>query len=104
MWGEWESALDTKILEVRKLVQTVSENVEKVIVGKHQIIELALIALLSHGHILIEDSPGVGKTMFARSLAKSFGTKFKRIQFTSDLMPSDITYLPEILYLYGLIS
>jgi len=91
MWGEWEGALDTKILEARKLVQTVSENVEKVIVGKHQIIELALIALLSHGHILIEDSPGVGKTMFARSLAKSFGTKFKRIQFTSDLMPSDIT-------------
>jgi MoxR-like ATPase len=83
--------LDTKILEARKLVQTVSENVEKVIVGKHSVIELALIALLSHGHILIEDSPGVGKTMFARSLAKSFGTKFKRIQFTSDLMPSDIT-------------
>jgi MoxR-like ATPase len=91
MWGEWEGALDTKILEARKLVQAVSENVEKVIVGKHHTIELALIAMLSHGHILIEDSPGVGKTMFARSLAKSFGTKFKRIQFTSDLMPSDIT-------------
>ncbi len=89
--GYREVVLDTKILEARKLVQTVSENVEKVIIGKHHVIELALIALLSHGHILIEDSPGVGKTMFARSLARSFGTKFKRIQFTSDLMPSDIT-------------
>jgi MoxR-like ATPase len=83
--------VDTKILDAHKLVQTVCDNVEKVIIGKRPVIELALIALLSNGHLLIEDSPGVGKTMFARSLARSFGTKFKRIQFTSDLMPSDVT-------------
>jgi MoxR-like ATPase len=83
--------VDTKILKAHKLVQTVCDNVEKVIVGKRPVIELALIAMLSNGHILIEDSPGVGKTMFARSLAKSFGTNFKRIQFTPDIMPSDIT-------------
>jgi MoxR-like ATPase len=89
--GHREAEVDTKILEAHRLVQTVCDNVEKVIIGKRHVIELALIALLSRGHLLIEDSPGVGKTMFARSLAKSFGTKFKRIQFTSDLMPSDIT-------------
>jgi MoxR-like ATPase len=83
--------VDTKILEAHKLVQTICDNVEKVIIGKRHAIELALIAFLSQGHLLIEDSPGVGKTMFARSLARSFGTKFKRIQFTPDLLPGDIT-------------
>ncbi len=83
--------METKILEAHKLVQVICDNVEKVIIGKRHAIELALIAFLSQGHLLIEDSPGVGKTMFARSLAKSFGTKFKRIQFTPDLLPSDIT-------------
>ncbi len=83
--------MDTKILEAHKLVQTICDNVEKVIIGKRHAIELALIAFLSQGHLLIEDSPGVGKTMFARSLARSFGTKFKRIQFTPDLLPGDIT-------------
>jgi MoxR-like ATPase len=89
--GYREAEVETKILDAHKLVQTICDNVEKVIIGKRPVIELALIALLSNGHLLIEDSPGVGKTMFARSLAKSFGTKFKRIQFTSDLMPSDVT-------------
>jgi MoxR-like ATPase len=83
--------VETKILEAHSLVQSICDNVEKVIIGKRHAIELALIAFLSQGHLLIEDSPGVGKTMFARSLAKSFGTKFKRIQFTPDLLPSDIT-------------
>lgn len=83
--------METKILEAHRLVQSICDNVEKVIIGKRPAIELALIAFLSHGHLLIEDSPGVGKTMFARSLAKSFGTRFKRIQFTPDLLPSDIT-------------
>jgi len=83
--------VEAKILEAHKLVQTICDNVEKVIIGKRHAIELALIAFLSQGHLLIEDSPGVGKTMFARSLAKSFGTRFKRIQFTPDLLPSDIT-------------
>ncbi|MBP1706908.1 MAG: moxR [Chloroflexi bacterium] len=83
--------METKILEAHRLVQSICDNVEKVIIGKRPAIELALIAFLSQGHLLIEDSPGVGKTMFARSLAKSFGTRFKRIQFTPDLLPSDIT-------------
>jgi len=83
--------LETSILDAHKLVQAICDNVEKVIVGKRKVIKLALIAFLSQGHLLIEDSPGVGKTMFARSLAKSFGTKFKRIQFTPDLLPGDIT-------------
>ena len=61
------------------------------IVGKHAEVELALISLLCGGHILIEDVPGVGKTMLARSLAKSVGCTFKRIQFTPDLLPSDVT-------------
>jgi MoxR-like ATPase len=66
-------------------------NVEKVIVGKRGVIELALVALLCEGHILIEDVPGVGKTMLARALAVSLGGSFKRIQFTPDLLPSDVT-------------
>jgi MoxR-like ATPase len=89
--GYWEVDVENKILEAHKLVQSICDNVEKVIIGKRHAIELAMVAFLSQGHLLIEDSPGVGKTMFARSLAKSFGTKFKRIQFTPDLLPSDIT-------------
>ncbi len=83
--------METKILEAHSLVQSICDNVEKVIIGKRQAIEMALIAFLSQGHLLIEDTPGVGKTMFARSLARSFGTTFKRIQFTPDLLPGDIT-------------
>jgi MoxR-like ATPase len=83
--------VETKILEAHKLVQVICDNVEKVIIGKRQVIEMALIAFISQGHLLIEDSPGMGKTMFARSLARSFGTRFKRIQFTPDLLPGDIT-------------
>ncbi len=75
--------------------QTFSEkiitNVEKVIVGKHAALELAAIALLCRGHLLIEDVPGVGKTMLARSLARSLGCSFNRIQFTPDMLPSDVT-------------
>ncbi|MGQ9493277.1 MAG: AAA family ATPase [Anaerolineae bacterium] len=71
--------------------QKVMDNVEKVIVGKHGVIELAVICLLCQGHLLIEDVPGVGKTMLAKSIAKSIGCTFKRIQFTPDLLPSDVT-------------
>ena len=77
--------------DVKSIAETILGNVEKVIIGKHNEVELALIALLSRGHILIEDVPGVGKTMLARSLAKSVGCTFKRIQFTPDLLPSDVT-------------
>ena len=67
------------------------DNVEKVIIGKRPAIELTVICLLCQGHLLIEDVPGVGKTMLAKSLAKSVGCTFKRIQFTPDLLPSDVT-------------
>ena len=77
--------------KVRTIADRLSENVEKVIVGKHQEVRLTLIALLCRGHSLIEDVPGVGKTMLAKSIAKSIGCAFKRIQFTPDLLPSDIT-------------
>jgi len=67
------------------------ENLEKVMVGKRQTLNLIVIGLLSQGHILIEDVPGVGKTVLARSLAKSMGCTFKRLQFTPDMLPSDVT-------------
>jgi MoxR-like ATPase len=69
----------------------VSDNVERVIVGKRREIDLILVAMLAQGHVLIEDVPGVGKTMMARALALSIGGSFKRIQFTPDLLPSDVT-------------
>jgi len=69
----------------------VTANVEKVIVGKRPAIEMALVALLCDGHVLIEDVPGVGKTMLARALAASLGLSFKRLQCTPDLLPNDIT-------------
>jgi len=71
--------------------ESILDNVEKVIIGKREVVELAVIALISKGHLLIEDAPGVGKTMLARSLAKSIDSSFKRIQFTPDMLPSDIT-------------
>lgn len=67
------------------------ENISSVIVGKREVIENVIVALLSEGHILIEDVPGVGKTYLARSLAKSIDAVFKRIQFTPDLLPTDVT-------------
>jgi len=72
-------------------VEKIIANVEKVIIGKRDAIELMLINLLSQGHLLIEDVPGVGKTMMARSLACSIGGSFSRIQFTPDMLPSDVT-------------
>src|SRR3972149_2303781 len=76
---------------VQSFARRVSANIEKVIIGKESAIELALIGLLAQGHLLIEDVPGVGKTMLARSLAKSLGCLFSRIQFTPDMLPSDVT-------------
>lgn len=73
-----------------ELSQAIVRNIEKVLVGKHQQVELALAAVVAGGHLLIEDVPGLGKTMLARALAMSVGLKFRRIQFTADLMPSDI--------------
>jgi MoxR-like ATPase len=76
-----------------EIVRRAAVNMERVIVGKSEVIELTLVALLSEGHLLIEDVPGTGKTMLARSLAASLALDFKRIQFTPDLLPSDVTGL-----------
>ena len=77
--------------EVQDFAQIVTNNVEQVIVGKRSTIELLMVALLCQGHVLIEDVPGVGKTMLARSIAISLGGVFKRLQCTPDLMPNDVT-------------
>lgn len=76
---------------VQSVASRVSNNVQKVIIGKQNEIKLTLLALLCEGHLLIEDVPGVGKTMLARSIARSIGCTFRRIQFTPDMLPSDIT-------------
>lgn len=73
------------------LLENISENISHVIVGKKDSIELMLVALLGEGHILLEDVPGVGKTILAKSLARTMGGTFKRVQFTPDLLPADIT-------------
>jgi MoxR-like ATPase len=77
--------------EIQTFTEKVINNIEKVIVGKRSSVELAVISLLCQGHLLIEDVPGVGKTVLARSLAKSLGCIFSRIQFTPDMLPSDVT-------------
>jgi MoxR-like ATPase len=76
---------------VRQVAERIGANVNRVIVGKTWEVRLSLIALICQGHILIEDIPGVGKTMLAKSIAKSVGCSFRRIQFTPDMLPSDIT-------------
>lgn len=78
-------------MQPRRIIASLLENVSRVIVGKEEAIEYALIALLCKGHVLIEDVPGVGKTTLASALAKSLDCSFRRIQFTPDLMPSDVT-------------
>ena len=80
-----------KLQRARENAQKIVDNVKKVIIGKDGAVELGVVAVIAQGHVLIEDVPGVGKTMLARSLAKSAGCAFRRIQFTPDLLPSDIT-------------
>ncbi len=80
-----------RIAKVQDLGKKLGKNLQKVIIGKDDSILLVVIALLCQGHVLIEDVPGVGKTMLARSLARSLGCDFKRIQFTPDMLPSDVT-------------
>jgi MoxR-like ATPase len=77
--------------QVQEFVSKVVENVEQVIVGKRDVIELLMVALLCEGHVLLEDVPGTGKTMLARSMAISLGGSFKRLQCTPDLLPNDVT-------------
>ena len=81
------------VKNVQEPAERVVANVERVIVGKHVEVRMALVALLCEGHILIEDVPGVGKTMLAKAVSRSIGCSFRRIQFTPDLLPSDVTGL-----------
>ncbi len=77
--------------DIGLIVHRIKENVSKVIVGKEDIIDLSLICIITGGHMLLEDVPGTGKTVFARALAASLDCSFRRIQFTPDLLPSDVT-------------
>jgi MoxR-like ATPase len=77
--------------QVQTFVNQVIDNIEKVIIGKREAIELVMVALLCEGHVLLEDVPGSGKTMLARSVATSLGSSFKRLQCTPDLLPNDVT-------------
>ena len=79
--------------EVHRFATELKQNIQKVIVGKNTVIDLMITSMLCSGHVLLEDIPGTGKTLLARSLAKSFNVEFNRIQFTPDLLPSDITGL-----------
>ncbi|MFE5317539.1 AAA family ATPase [Paenibacillus sp. NPDC056579] len=80
-----------QLSEIQSLAQTIRANVSKVIVGKEDVIDKLLIALIASGHILLEDVPGTGKTLLAKAVAKSLNCSFKRIQFTPDLLPSDLS-------------
>jgi MoxR-like ATPase len=77
--------------DIQAIANRIIGNVEKVMVGKRESVEMTVLGLLCQGHILIEDVPGVGKTMMAKALARSVGCKFQRIQFTPDMLPSDVT-------------
>ncbi|MCJ7661432.1 MAG: MoxR family ATPase [Anaerolineales bacterium] len=79
------------MLKLQEFAEKIVQNIEKVIIGKRDSVELAVVSLLCQGHLLIEDVPGVGKTMLARSLSRSIGCSFSRIQFTPDMLPSDVT-------------
>ncbi len=76
---------------IAEAARRIAENVKKVIIGKDEVIELLLISLLCEGHVLLEDVPGIGKTTLAKAMARSLGCSFQRIQFTPDLLPSDVT-------------
>ena len=78
-------------MTLQPTVRAIQTSIARVIVGKNETIELLLVALLTHGHVLIEDVPGLGKTTLAKALARSLGVAFQRIQFTPDMLPSDIT-------------
>src|SRR5215472_11694344 len=86
-----DRTVQQSVQQIADAAQRIAANVERVIIGKGDAVRLTLIAVLCRGHILIEDVPGVGKTVLTKSIARSIGCTFKRIQFTPDLLPSDIT-------------
>jgi MoxR-like ATPase len=89
--SEREAAAKTPVaLDAHDLIRALEDNVCRVIHGKREVVRLAVVSLLARGHVLIEDVPGVGKTTLAHALARSLGLSFQRVQFTSDLLPSDI--------------
>src|SRR5438270_8416040 len=79
------------VQDLAAAVRRIVGNVERVIMGKAESVAFSLIAVICHGHVLIEDVPGVGKTVLTKAIARSIGCTFKRIQFTPDLLPSDVT-------------
>ena len=83
--------MEETVRRIRETSNRVKDNVERVIVGKGEVVELAIVTLLCEGHLLLEDVPGIGKTVLAKSVARSLGCSFRRIQCTPDLLPSDIT-------------
>jgi MoxR-like ATPase len=78
-------------MKIQEVAKRISENVAQVMVGKNEVIELCMVAMLCEGHVLLEDVPGIGKTTLAKAIARSLGCSFKRIQFTPDLLPGDVT-------------
>src|SRR5699024_9126163 len=91
MRGKYLVEVALSLNNKQQSLKKVLTNINKVIIGKDETITLSLTALLAQGHVLLEDIPGVGKTMLVRALAKSLNCSFNRIQFTPDLLPSDIT-------------
>lgn len=83
--------MNLNVNEIQGMAEKIKGNIQRVIVGKDKVIDLMLTSILCSGHVLLEDVPGLGKTMLAKSLAKSINSSFKRIQFTPDLLPSDVT-------------
>src|SRR5713226_9816301 len=86
-----DEPVSSTFAEVQTLADAVRANIARVIVGKLEVIDLLLVALLSDGHVLLEDVPGMGKTVMAKALARSLGAIFQRVQGTPDLLPTDIT-------------
>ena len=89
--AQTQTTFSPSVISVADQVRQIADEIETVIIGKRSVVEMALTAFLSNGHVLLEDVPGTGKTTLAKSLARALGCVFKRVQFTPDLLPADIT-------------